>query len=616
MSKRNYSVLLLLLLCTIGVYAQELRPVAQRVQQVREQNNELHQVTGLIVPNEKVDRNRLSKEIKQANYFSFSTDKVKELLDTPVGFITLEIKNTLSGQANWNLDLVEVESSYYDFSVENSNGEVTGMSPKEGRFFRGVIRGLEKESVVAFSVFPEEIIGIVSIDGEGNYNIARLKNESTHILYNENDLVAQHEFSCETKVDEAVRYKSEVLKGINLRRAASVANKCVKLYFETEYDMFQNKGNLVNVRNYVAGLFNSVATIYQNENIKTEISTIKVWTSNDPYTATNTASLLNQFKVQISSFNGHLGQLLTFRSVGGGRAAGFSGLCNSNVDNKLSVSGIHSSHSIFPTYSWTIYVVTHEFGHLFGSRHTHACVWNGNSTAIDGCANFTEGSCSVPGYPSGGGTIMSYCHLRPTGINFNKGFGSQPGNVIRNRVANASCVGNCCPVNRFMYMNFISGTFDYEASNTIYGYSSNTIKGAANITYDAGKSVRLLNGFRVVAGAKFNAFIDGCGGARKTDNTSADEEITSIETIEDQLSNLVIAKLYPNPTRGQFTIEFEKLETEIQIEVISFMGATVYSMEGVTEQRVDVDLSDFAKGVYMVKISSNGKSFVKKVIYQ
>ena len=46
-----------------------------------------------------------------------------------------------------------------------------------------------------------------------------------------------------------------------------------------------------------------------------------------------------------------------------------------------------------------------------GSSHTHACVWNGDNTAIDGCAA-TEGSCARGGIPpSNGGTIMSYCDL-------------------------------------------------------------------------------------------------------------------------------------------------------------------------------------------------------------
>ena len=53
-----------------------------------------------------------------------------------------------------------------------------------------------------------------------------------------------------------------------------------------------------------------------------------------------------------------------------------------------------------PTYSWTVMVFTHEMGHLMGSRHTHACVWNGNNTQIDGCYT-PEGTCPRVGYPGG-----------------------------------------------------------------------------------------------------------------------------------------------------------------------------------------------------------------------
>lgn len=83
-------------------------------------------------------------------------------------------------------------------------------------------------------------------------------------------------------------------------------------------------------------------------------------------------------------------------------------------------------------YFWDVEVTTHEMGHTLGSPHTHACYWNGNNTAIDGCYTL-EGSCAmpVPQYPVGGGTIMSYCHLTSTGIAFANGFGPQPGDIIR-----------------------------------------------------------------------------------------------------------------------------------------------------------------------------------------
>ena len=71
-------------------------------------------------------------------------------------------------------------------------------------------------------------------------------------------------------------------------------------------------------------------------------------------------------------------------------------------------------------------------------------VWNGNNTAIDGCADGTEGSCSTPGIPSRGGTIMSYCDRKSVGVNFALGFGYQPRNVIRNMIDNANCLGGTC----------------------------------------------------------------------------------------------------------------------------------------------------------------------------
>jgi len=128
------------------------------------------------------------------------------------------------------------------------------------------------------------------------------------------------------------------------------------------------------------------------------------------------------------------------------------GLCNFFRSNRMSYSGIFTFFSEVPFYSWNVNVVAHELGHLFGSRHTHACVWNGNGTMIDDCgprAGYYDGVfCAFfkprPPLPPDGGTIMSYCHLLGgVGINFAHGFGPQPGNVIRSRFNSASCLGTC-----------------------------------------------------------------------------------------------------------------------------------------------------------------------------
>ncbi|MEL6924054.1 MAG: zinc-dependent metalloprotease, partial [Bacteroidota bacterium] len=218
---------------------------------------------------------------------------------------------------------------------------------------------------------------------------------------------------------------------------------CIRIYVESEYDLFQNKGSEAAVVSFLTGAMNQNGALYANENIATSVSQIFVWTTNtDPYDANNSSGYLSDFQNFRNDWDGDLAMLVNLRNIGG-VAAGFNGLCNNNRDNSMCYSGINSTYQDWPSYSWTIDIIAHELGHLFGSRHTHACVWNGNGTAIDGCY-FTEGSCPDPGYPDAG-TVMSYCHLngRP-GKDLALGFGPQPGNVIRGRVASAGCLGTSC----------------------------------------------------------------------------------------------------------------------------------------------------------------------------
>ena len=144
------------------------------------------------------------------------------------------------------------------------------------------------------------------------------------------------------------------------------------------------------------------------------INEIFAWTTNSPYTGSTSSAMLSSYQANTGTFNGNLSHLVSYQASGG-IAAGFSGICNSNPDLSKCFSSIDGVYSNVPVYSWDVMVTTHEMGHLIGSRHTHACVWNGNSTAIDGCAGAVEGSCPLPGYPAEGGTMMSYCHLQSVG---------------------------------------------------------------------------------------------------------------------------------------------------------------------------------------------------------
>ena len=386
-------------------------------------------------------------------------DALKSLAAAAPQSITMELPYLAEGSGSLVLELLKVNIFSDDFSV------VTAVPERDtdydlGVHYQGVVRGTEG-SLVAVSFYRNEVMGLVAGKDLGTIVIGRLDSNNKngdHIVYDRADLKGLDGLSCSTGESADKPFKAEpptradfaeaVTPGFlerPQRPATKAAGDCVRLYYETDYNIYQNKGSTSGVTSYVTGIHNQVAAIYSGESINTGLSQVFVWnTSGDPYTGTNADTLLNQFQSYRQGVNGDLGQLLKLSSGVSGKAAGFAGICAGNPDNSLSVSFITSSYSTVPTYSDTVFVVAHEFGHTFGSRHTHACVWNGNGTAIDSCAGYTEGSCSMPGFPSGGGTIMSYCSLTSAGVNFNNGFGSQPGNVIRGDVAAGSCLSASC----------------------------------------------------------------------------------------------------------------------------------------------------------------------------
>ncbi|MBL0024908.1 MAG: T9SS type A sorting domain-containing protein [Saprospiraceae bacterium] len=380
---------------------------------------------------------KVPSDIKSYSLLSIDKEAVRNLSSSKSSFISLSIPQ--SGRNEITLDLVEVNPLAEDF-ILRAAPSMKIMPVIHGKHYRGVVHGDDK-SVAAISIFDDEIMGMISSpSAEGNLVIGKLENSDQHIIYQDDQTADKRKAACST-VDDMQNYTDDELRGVHTGTRA--LTDCVRLYLEVDYDIFVNKGNSVlGVNNYIAAVFNQVSTLYANEQLNTVVSEVVVWTQASPYNATSSDGMLTAFGNNRQGFNGDLAMLLSYK-VGGG-IAWVNGFCRSNPDYSMSYAGIQSSYQNVPTYSWTVEVCAHEFGHLFGSQHTHACVWNGNNTAIDGCST-PEGSCPNPGLPSAavGGTIMSYCHLTSVGIKFSNGFGPQPGNIMRSKVTTATCLQPC-----------------------------------------------------------------------------------------------------------------------------------------------------------------------------
>ena len=84
--------------------------------------------------------------------------------------------------------------------------------------------------------------------------------------------------------------------------------------------------------------------------------------------------------------------------------------------------------------------------------------------------------------------------------------------------------------------------------------------------------------------------------------------------------NLTSLRLYPNPTAGQFTVEFSHLDAEdVTFRVVSLTGAVVsqhmrHAEAGVV--RESFDLSKTPAGVYLVEVQTTTGRSIRRIVLE
>ena len=467
------SLAMLISFIPFAAYAQGGK-IFQRVNSFK-QNGSFSKETAVFLLNSGTSNfGEVYKSVKQFTLLNILS--VSDILKTKPAFLNIVIPVN-NGNRSIRILLYKESISQNGFTLLTNSGRI--INSDEIINYRGSIDN-DENSVAAFTFSPNEISGLIN-NSEGNFVVGKIQHSNTHIIYNDKDVISKPLLDCGTNTAIPLS-PGNYFRGTE--STTSVTTKCVNWYWETDYDIFTNKGSIAGVNSFIQGIFNQVSTLYANDGISINLKTLFVWTATDPYTGPGTSNYLDQFGVNRTSFDGDLASLIGFN--GGGGIAWINGLCNSQTKYKMSYCGISSGYNTVPSYSWTVECITHEEGHLLGSRHTHDCVWNGNNTKIDGCgdnAGYPSGTCANPGNPAGGGTIMSYCHLTNVGINFNLGFGPQPKALMINNVNNAACLTSCntgCTVPN--QPTAINGNTSV-CSGTSQTYSIAAVAGATSYTW-------------------------------------------------------------------------------------------------------------------------------------
>lgn len=422
----------LLLLTLTGFFslAQSLKPVAKEVLESHNKKISFQKVTLFSKDESSQKMLKYQQAARDISVLQLNTAKLRKIVDEKPEAMELTYPYENSEII---VELVKVDIFSIGFNINTDKGAVRNYKP--GVFYRGIIKG-DNSSVVAFSFFDNDVVGIASSKTGGNIVLGKAVDSEDFVVYNDLKMKGKSSFVCAT--DELMENQRKKISYNPTMRAPQVTDNCVRMYYEVANRPYRNNNsNVTTTTNWITAVHNNINTLYVNDGIKLSLKSIFIWTTADPYTGDYNENLY-QFSELRPNFDGDLAHLVNAPSTTS--VAFLNSLCTTL---KHAYSGIDQTYANVPTYSWTIGAMAHEMGHSLGSPHTHACAWNGNNTAIDGCGPLSgyEEGCDGPIPDSG--TIMSYCHLN-VGISFANGFGPQPAALIRSTIDTKACLGTDC----------------------------------------------------------------------------------------------------------------------------------------------------------------------------
>ena len=151
----------------------------------------------------------------------------------------------------------------------------------------------------------------------------------------------------------------------------------------------------------------------------------------------------------------------------------------------------------------------------------------------------------------------------------------------------------------------ITVTVDPEEAGTIIGEGTYSYGEEVTLTIDRNEDWAFQNwteNGEVVSEEMTYTFVI-------TSNRDLVAHFMHTESIGEQTANV---SLYPNPTQGEVTLEGEGIN---HVRIVNAYGQVVYNAK-VEGEQIRIDLSNVAKGIYMMHIEAEGGHAVRKIVVE
>lgn len=151
------------------------------------------------------------------------------------------------------------------------------------------------------------------------------------------------------------------------------------------------------------------------------------------------------------------------------------------------------------------------------------------------------------------------------------------------------------------------------------------VQTGSEATFIAGDKIIFYPGFEAEPGSLVDAHIttsnDFCGSLpgpiMANVNEESQDEMTEADFLADteEFDAGKLIKTYPNPTQGQFVIDFMGSPyMNAEVYVISFRGQKMLNLNTQNRDKIDVDLSYLPNGLYLIVVKDADKVITKRIV--
>ncbi|MCX6304051.1 MAG: T9SS type A sorting domain-containing protein [Bacteroidetes bacterium] len=153
----------------------------------------------------------------------------------------------------------------------------------------------------------------------------------------------------------------------------------------------------------------------------------------------------------------------------------------------------------------------------------------------------------------------------------------------------------------------------FDATEVV-SVSNFTVETGGDVTIIAGGQIHFTPGVVVQPGGYLHGYITTTDGycispAPSIPDVSGEEEETPAVVGESWF------KLYPNPTRGKFTMEFKDVtRDEVQVTIYGIQGNKILQQKVFLEKSRNFCLDNAQAGIYIVRISTASETIFKKIV--